>query len=263
MKYLLSATLCMLAFNLSFAQQGEATYFMRISTGISFSPNNKISKQEQDKILEAAMKRNQKEYTLVFTTKESVYKQNAQLDTPAKSNRFPTSYSPGDVLYKNMTTQTYLYKIDLMGKLFLIKDSLPTTKWTLNSETKTIGNYTCYKATRSYTVDRDEVKIPGRTYDEPNIDTIEVTAWYTPEIPISNGPENYSGLPGLILEVHDDNKIFLCNKITLSNKETIEIKIPKRGKEINQADFDALKTQKLREFVERYSDGKGGLHITK
>ena len=39
----------------------------------------------------------------------------------------------------------------------------------------------------------DEIEVPK---------TIEVTAWYTPEIPINQGPADYWGLPGLILEVN-------------------------------------------------------------
>jgi GLPGLI family protein len=30
---------------------------------------------------------------------------------------------------------------------------------------------------------------------------VVTTAWYTPQIPVSNGPRNYHGLPGLIMEV--------------------------------------------------------------
>ncbi len=57
-------------------------------------------------------------------------------------------------------------------------------KWQLSSDTLTIKNYVCNKATVSY---------EGRDY----------TAWYTTEIPIPDGPYKFWGLPGLIIKIYD------------------------------------------------------------
>ena len=46
-------------------------------------------------------------------------------------------------------------------------------------------------------------------------ETQTVTAWYTPQIPVSNGPEEFQGLPGLILELSYDSQTILCSKISL------------------------------------------------
>jgi GLPGLI family protein len=45
---------------------------------------------------------------------------------------------------------------------------------------------------------------------------VTITAWYTPEIPVNQGPENYWGLPGLILEINDGKTVILCSKIVLN-----------------------------------------------
>ena len=58
------------------------------------------------------------------------------------------------------------------------------------TQTKEIGGYTCHSAKGSYA---------GRDYQ----------AWFTPEIPISDGPWLFCGLPGLILEVSSLDKEFL------------------------------------------------------
>lgn len=58
------------------------------------------------------------------------------------------------------------------------------------TQTKKIGGYTCHSAKGSYA---------GRDYQ----------AWFTPEIPISDGPWLFCGLPGLILEVSSLDKEFL------------------------------------------------------
>lgn len=57
-------------------------------------------------------------------------------------------------------------------------------EWTLLSEVKSIGNYSCRLATA--TIDGDTIY-----------------AWYTTQIPFDEGPFKFKGLPGLILEVHN------------------------------------------------------------
>ena len=59
--------------------------------------------------------------------------------------------------------------------------------WVNHQATKLILGYNCRKATTNY---------QGRNY----------TAWYTSDIPINSGPYKFSGLPGLILEIYDDEK---------------------------------------------------------
>jgi len=64
---------------------------------------------------------------------------------------------------------------------------LPVLKWQLQDSVKSILGYPVQKAVLHY---------KGRDY----------TAWYTPEIPISDGPYKFWGLPGLILEIYDARK---------------------------------------------------------
>ena len=44
---------------------------------------------------------------------------------------------------------------ETFGKQFIIKDNLEPIEWELHSDTKNIGNYTCYKAT--YTKEVEEM----------------------------------------------------------------------------------------------------------
>ena len=89
---------------------------------------------------------------------------------------------------------------------------------------------------------------------------VTVTAWYTPEIPVNQGPEGYWGLPGLILEVNDGKTTILCSKIVLNPKDKVEIKAPTNGKEISQKDYDETVTKKMEEFRQMNKgrgDGRG------
>jgi GLPGLI family protein len=70
-----------------------------------------------------------------------------------------------------------------------------------------------------------------------------VTAWYTPEIPVNQGPDKYWGLPGLILEVNDGKTVILCSKVVLNSKTKAEIKAPTKGKEISK-EFDETSIKK-------------------
>ena len=99
-----------------------------------------------------------------------------------------------------MKEQRYVKQSDLLGKVFLIEDSLKTNAWKLQGETKNIGTYTCLKQHWNAEVDLD---MDGRFKKNQT-----VTAWYTPQIPVSNGPEEFQGLPGLILEISYDSQTF-------------------------------------------------------
>ncbi|MCM4160896.1 GLPGLI family protein [Antarcticibacterium flavum] len=89
----------------------------------------------------------------------------------------------------------YIYKGVGDGKLAftqkIVKDNLmyiqdmDQFEWEILPETKEFAGYQVQKATTNFA---------GRNY----------IAWFTPEIPISDGPYKFNGLPGLIVEVSDD-----------------------------------------------------------
>ena len=85
------------------------------------------------------------------------------------------------------------------------EESIPSQRWVLYGESRTINGYECHKATTSYM---------GRDY----------TAWFTLDIPIPEGPWKFYGLPGLIMEVGDSRNhyLFTCiEAVTLKIKEPI------------------------------------------
>ena len=125
-------------------------------------------------------------------------------------------------------------KKELLGKVFSIQDSIKTKKWNIGMDVKTIGKYNCNKATLNY-------KVNDST-------GIEIEAWFTFQIPITNGPDIYDGLPGLILQLNDGSYTYLCKQIELNN-DTIEIKEPRGGKVVTQLEFDKI-------FLEKEKEGK-------
>lgn len=82
--------------------------------------------------------------------------------------------------------------------------------WKVTKESKKIGSYTCYKATTK--------NFGGRNYE----------VWFTYEIPIPTGPWKFHGLPGLILEVHDDRNLIniTFNSIENPTKNKVNYFVP-------------------------------------
>ena len=83
-------------------------------------------------------------------------------------------------------------------------------------------------------------------------------AWYTPQIPVNQGPGEYWGLPGLILEVNPDKTTILCTKIVLNPAEREEIIVPSKGEEITQEAYNKTITQKIEEMREMYGGRNRG-----
>jgi len=143
----------------------------------------------------------------------------------------------------------------------------------MGSETKQIGNYSCFKATASvptnaltwYNFSWDRLQNPieasaDSTAVEPEAAAIKMTeieAWYTPQIPVSHGPLEYWGLPGLILEVSADNTTMLCSKLVLNPEETIEIEAPNKGKVVSKSEYQTIITEKMKEFRDNRGRSRG------
>ncbi|AWI25499.1 GLPGLI family protein [Flavobacterium pallidum] len=281
------AIVLFLAFKPAFAQkefQGMAVYESKTSTAdfkSRISDNKEITPEMQKMIEERMKKMFEKTFILSFDKNASIYKEEEKLEAPGQNGGMRMMNSMmggGGTYYKNIKEKTYTVDKEFMGKEFLVKDSLPKLNWKMESETRQIGGYTCYKATALMPVSKtdfknyrlkkkDETKKEDEAKkDEPKktnfMDDVEIpteiliTAWYAPEIPVSQGPDNYWGLPGLILEVNDGKTIILCSKIVINPKEKVEIKAPKNGKEVSQKEYDETVMKKMEEFKDM--GGPGG-----
>lgn len=103
-------------------------------------------------------------------------------------------------IYKNYSSKevSYVDKIDKV--VYFYVETPGFLDWRLTSEEKKMAGYTCRKATATF---------GGRTWD----------AWFTREVPISDGPYKFYGLPGLIVQVADTRNqyVFSLQKTSQSN----------------------------------------------
>lgn len=99
------------------------------------------------------------------------------------------------------------------------------------------------------TITMDDIEIPKEE---------EVVAWYTMQIPVNNGPGEFWGLPGLILEINAGRTTILCSKIVMNPAEKKEIKKPTKGQEVTRAEYTEIVTKKMEEMRNMYGRGRGG-----
>lgn len=258
---MIRAILTILLLSISFVLQaqnftGKAVYKTHRKLDVDLSKNENVTDEMQKLISEQLKKQFQKTYNLVFTRTESTYKQEQKLSAPQRTNvqiMIVGNSGGNDVLYKNIKEKKYANKTEISGKRFLIEDKLPSFDWKMTGETKTIGTYTCYKAERTREEKQFDVS-SGKVKEETA--TVKTTAWYTPEIPISNGPNLYGGLPGLILEVHDGKETIVCSEIVLNPSKKITIKKPTKGKKVTSEEFNKIQEKKRNEMLERYKNNR-------
>jgi GLPGLI family protein len=289
MKKILYCAVFLMAFMLSNAQknfQGMAVYESKTSTAdfkSRFEGNKEMTPEMQKMIEERMKKMFEKTFILNFDKTASIYKEEEKLDAPGSQQggfrMMSSMMGGGGTYYKNVKEKTYTVDKEFMGKEFLIKDSLPPLTWKMEAETRVIGGYNCFKATavrpvsqsdfRNYRPKKQEESKEGDVkkedkekktnfmddFDMPK--EIAITAWYTPEIPVNQGPESYWGLPGLILEVNDGKTTILCSKLVLNASEKAEIKPATNGKVISQKEYDETVVKKMEEMRQMY-DGQGG-----
>ena len=155
------------------------------------------------------------------------------LDNAIKSGEF----FKGNYLHKRM--KAYIYKNYTQGKMtvtdglslqdYVYEDELNAQKWEIHDSTKTILDYQCQMATCDFR---------GR----------EWTAWFTTDIPVSDGPWKFGGLPGLIMEAYDKGNQYVFTIVGLQKVENEPIFFSetyvgsKRFEKSNRIDF--LKAKK-------------------
>ena len=219
--------------------------------------------EAQKKQVKANLKnRLEKTYILNFNKEESFFKEGDKLDAMSgATDSWGKNFAAGDQ-YKNVKTNTQIQDQEFYGKRFLVKDKLQPIQWVMGTETKQIGNYTCFKATASipsdeltwYSFSWDKLR-RGNTTETVEEDTTEleipmteVEAWYTPQIPVGHGPSEFWGLPGLILEVSAGDTTMLCSKLVLNPETKLVIEAPNKGKETTKNEYQQTLITKMKEF---------------
>jgi len=246
--------------------QGRAIYISKSLNNVVFD-TKAMSDEKAKELNEKINKMFEKTFILNFNKTESIYKQEQKLkETGSRGSTFASELD-GE-LYKNSQTKKYLKAEEFANKNYIITDVLKNYNWDITQESKKIGGYTCYKAISITKVTKKElqeyeVEKAKQSKNKTSFFNLEkpkdkkITVWYNPEIPVSHGPNQYWGLPGLIMEVNENNLIILCSKVVLNPKDKKSIKAPKNGKVISQNAYDLMEEKQY----DKLKDKNGVIHI--
>jgi GLPGLI family protein len=144
--------------------------------------------------------------------------------------------------YKDFTVTPNMYykEIDMMGKQYIIKDQIPDYKWKISREKSDIAGYQVTKA------------------EGVMMDSIPVTAWYAPTIPVKDGPTSLAGLPGLIIkaqfEANGATLIYTLKDLKISDKE-LKVTLPTKGQIVTQDEFMKIMQDFQKKVQEQMNGG--------
>jgi GLPGLI family protein len=246
---------------------GIVTYeeFMSFGNELNFEESDTGKKELgidvdfKRQLIEQLKKPQQRQFTLLFDNHLSKFQAVEKVENDIPKEGIVIRVEKGNSFgykIKNIKEGWYIELTDIFSKEFTIKDDLEKINWTITDETKNIGDYLCIKAIRNIPVNEEERKKYQEdleTYNKKGTGLFKpiepkervIIAWFTPQIPIGHGPEEFYGLPGLILEVKDKNITYLASKIQLNPKDKISIKVPNIKKAITKKEFDKIQKDKF------------------
>jgi GLPGLI family protein len=171
-----------------------------------------------------------------------------------------------DILFCDFATSGRIVQKNVFDQQFLItEDSITRLKWILSEETKIILNHLCRKAIAQRIEKQTRPgMMDGRVEYAEVTDTANLVAWYTPEIPVSAGPEVQGELPGLMLELaitkNTIKMIYTATDLT-SNVNLAQIKEPVKGKKVTRQEFKR-DVDKMMKSMQRRRHGKNTVIIS-
>jgi GLPGLI family protein len=151
-------------------------------------------------------------YDLAFNASGSRYVAGREGNAPKIEWGLPPGVD-NDIM-RDFSTGTVTAMKSIYGERFLIRDSMQRLTWKMTGEVRDIAGYKCRKAVTRI------------------CDSVYVVAFYTDEIPVSSGPEQMGGLPGMILELAVPRLFttWVATKVEISAVTAADLKQSVKGK---------------------------------
>lgn len=141
---------------------------------------------------------------------------------------------PGDAVsgaFTNLSDGSYVEVREFLGRTFRIPESRPAFAWKLTGEAASFLGYPVYQAIAKQ-------------------DSTTIEAWFTPDIPVSAGPAQYGGLPGLILTLAvDSNRVVYTATAVDTTTAVAKITAPTDGSKVTRAEYDKIVAEKQAEMA--------------
>ncbi len=236
MKKILILSTCLLSILSVFGQNTEGV--------ITFEEKMNLHRRIQNEEMKARVPEfRSNNMQLVFRGDECIYKaieeeedDEMSSDGGAVRMRFRR---PNVEIYRNYATNKRIEQRDMMDKKYLIETDMKQPAWKLGTETKKVMGYECTQATLNDTARKQEI-----------------VAWFTMDLPLAAGPQNFGSLPGMILEadINQGEIVLFAKKIDLKKVKDNAIKAPSKGDKITEEEFKV----KRDEMMKRNGGGPGG-----
>ena len=145
-------------------------------------------------------------------------------------------------IVKSLPAKSVALETDYKGTPLRVPE-IAKVSWKLENEFKNIGQWKAQKAVADY---------KGRHW----------IAWFTGELPISDGPYKFSGLPGLIVKIQDSENHHIFELIQIKKLAKIIFEPLKNPKEISSEKFAALEPDyNAAPYIESMNVTKEGMGI--
>lgn len=175
------------------------------------------------------------EYKLKTDGKISIYKLQEKINnSQTVSGTLINQIMEADKLpiYKLLEEKLFLKEYEFNQKKYLVRDSLKSFNWNISKETEEIEGYQTFKSEGTIS------------------DSIKVIAWYSPRVPYKDGPDEFWGLPGMILKIQYEagNNLHTITAKNITVKENkLIIKLPKNKDFFTLEEYESI----IKSFFEK------------
>jgi GLPGLI family protein len=176
------------------------------------------------------------QFVLHFNTQKSLYQLTVEDEIPFNQRWYRVAFN--NKVETDFVKQKFLTDKIVYEKTYRLSDSLPQYQWKLTNEFREIAGKNCRKATTIL------------------FDSVYIIAFYTDEIPVSGGPENFQGLPGMILGVVIPRIHYTCfaTQIQYQQLTDAELQLPPIKRKMEQVNFVTFAKEMFAAFKD-WGDG--------
>ncbi len=166
-------------------------------------------------------------FNLYFDANKTLYRPGGKA-TNFNAWEFPAE---DNTVFNDLAAFTTVSSKRIEQHYFLFNETLRRLKWKPTGEVKNIAGFDCKRANAALW------------------DSVIVIAYYCEAIPVSGGPESFTGLPGMILglEMPDEHTSIFAT-VVKNEVDITNIKKPQRGEHVSYKELDT----KLRPILATY-----------
>ena len=246
------------------APEGRIVYENTSQLRIQFLNSSSVNTELEKQIPKVQIR----SFELIFGNNQSVWqqlpdaRQDAEQLTQSSGNRMifksMIGGSKDEMTYCNFSNNRMVMSRELNDQKYLVVDTISTNTWQLEEEYKDLLGFKAQKAKGVITTKRAVMQMEnGEMIRKELPETIQVTAWFTEQLPIPAGPVYQGQLPGVILELDINNGQSVYKAVEFSPKVNLaKIKEPKGGKKTTQHMYDMETRKSMEESLKRISENR-------